>query len=185
MTEDFIIKKLASWLDDRKYPFQLSTVFIYKWESDYWAMTASGETREFEIKVSRSDYFADAKKDKHNGNEGANYFYFVTPKDLIRKEEVPGKYGLIHIHEDGFAEVVKKPQRLNGNTFEKWKMLAVKMYWRYRSLWREKHFQKEITYEQYIEGFNIKVDEFEELLNSEPDDKSSVATDVDSTTTDG
>ena len=49
MSEESIIKELAGWLDNRKFPFQIPRAFIYDWESDYWCMTSGGETREFEI----------------------------------------------------------------------------------------------------------------------------------------
>ena len=159
-TEMDLIKTLSQWLDDRKYPYQVCNAFIYGWECDYWAMTAEGETREFEIKISRGDYLNDAKKDKHV-KEGANYFYYVCPKDLIKPEEVVKKYGLIYISEDGFLEVKKKPQRLNNNGFGQWKMLAEKMYWRFRNLWREKYINKEIDVTTYRAGFNIQLGETE------------------------
>lgn len=156
MTETDIIKRLSHWIDDRKHPFQLSNVFIYAWESDYWTMTAHGETREYEIKISRSDYFNDAKKAKHTGDGGANYFYYVCPSGLIAPNEVDQKYGLIYVGQ--YVQVVKKPRKLNDNPFDKWKELACKMYWRYRGLWKEKFLAKEITRAEYVEGFNIQLD---------------------------
>lgn len=161
MTEMYIIKRLFHWIDDRKFPFQICNAFIYNWECDYWAMTQNGETREFEIKTSRTDYFNDAKKDKHKIHDGANYFYYVTPKDLITKEEVDKSYGLIYIWETGFVEVAKKPRRLNQNQFEQWQMLANKTYWRFRQLWKEKYIANKITHDEYIEGFNISLMEEE------------------------
>lgn len=162
MDELFIIKKLAKSIDDRKYPFQMPNAFIYSWECDYWAMDSSGITREFEIKISRGDYFNDAKKDKHTLEKGANYFYYVCPKDLIKKEEVDQKYGLIYIWETGHVEIVKKPRMRHADKFDNWKMLANKMYWRFRQLWREKYIKKEITADEYFEGFNLSLSEKEE-----------------------
>ena len=155
MNEEYIIKRLALHLDDRLYPFQIPNAFIYKWECDYWAMTSGGETREFEVKISRSDYFKDAGKDKHKTADGANYFYYVCPKDLIKKIEVDLKYGLIYVWDTGFVDIVKKPKRLHDLKFDQWKMLANKMYWRFRQLWREKYMAKEITREEYHAGFGI------------------------------
>jgi len=153
MTEKDIIVKLASSLDNRKFPFQVPNAFIYSWECDYWAMTSEGETREFEIKTSRSDYFNDAKKDKHKSETGANYFYYVCPKSLIKHEEVDKRYGLIYVS-DSRVEIVKKPRRLNDNKFAQWKMLAHKMYWKWASLWLQKYRDKEISRSEYINGFN-------------------------------
>jgi hypothetical protein len=171
MTEIIIIEKLSRWLDDRKYPFQICNAFIYEWESDYWAMTTNGETREFEIKISRSDFFTDRKKDKHsNPFKGANFFYYVTPKGLIKPEEVAQNYGLIYVGDMG-VEVVKKPRRLNSLPFDNWKMLANKMYWRFRQLWLEKYQKKEIDSKKFREGFNLSLEEWSiELPNVQVSD---------------
>lgn len=159
MTEESIIKDLASWLDQRKYPFQLPRAFIYGWESDFWCMTAGGETREFEIKISRADYANDKKKSKHSDcSKGANYFYYVCPKDLISKEDVDQKYGLIYVSSTRL-EIVKKPKRLNDLAFNDWRMLANKMYWKWYSICHEKYKSKEITKEEYLTGFNLELDD--------------------------
>lgn len=158
MTEKEIIKKLALWVDDRKYLFQIPNAFIYAWESDYWVLDAQGNTKEFEIKISRSDYFNDAKKAKHSTDMGANYFYYVVPKDLIKKEEVDKRYGLIYVWPSNHISIEKKPQRLNQNKFEKWELLANKMYWRWRQLWKQKYLDKEITIEEYRAGFAIDLE---------------------------
>lgn len=176
MTESEIVNRLFWWTDSRKFPWQLSNSFIYKWECDYWTMTQGGETREFEIKISRSDYLVDAKKDKHKSTDGANYFYYVCPEGLIKKDEVDSRYGLIYIDEDNRLTIIKKPKRLHSNVFNSWKILANKMYWKFQTLWVEKLRSKEITRHQYWEGFNIQLEEFE-LLNSEQEVQASVATD--------
>lgn len=71
--------------------YKLSNVYIFGWESDFFSLTKSGYTIEVEIKISRSDFFADFKKtDKHEvfknssaktqiikrrNNEGYNWGY--------------------------------------------------------------------------------------------------------------
>lgn len=164
MTEDTIILELSIWLDTRKFPYKIPRAFIYGWESDFWCMTSGGETREFEIKVSRADYAIDRKKKKHSDTtQGANYFYYVCPEGLIAKEEVSGKYGLIIVREGGYLEVVKKPQRLNDIKFTDWKMLANKMYWKWYTLWWDKRKNKEISSEEFRAGFNISLDEVQTI----------------------
>lgn len=157
-----IIKDLVQWTDHQKFPYQIPNSFIYSWECDYWTMTAYGETREFEIKTSRADFLKDAKKDKHKECNGANYFYYVCPKGLIGKDEVDKKYGLIYIWDTGFVEIVKKPRRLNLNKFDNWKMLCNKMHGKWWQLWKQKWIDKEITRDEYKEGFNISL-ELEEI----------------------
>lgn len=162
MTELDIIKRLARSIDNRKYPYQIANAFIYNWECDYWTLSVTGETREFEIKISRSDFLVDAKKSKHE-QQGANYFYYVCPKDLIKKEEVRASYGLIYIWEGGGTELIKKPRQLHSNKFDQWQMLCNKMYYRWRELWRQKYLNNEINIEEYREGFNIQLEEVEQL----------------------
>jgi len=161
MTEQIIINHLNYWLDDRKFPFKVPRAFMYGWECDYWCMTSEGETREFEIKISRADYAIDRKKEKHaDTTKGANYFYYVCPENIIAKEDVSGKYGLIYVDELGVVRIVKKPQKLHENKFSQWKMLANKMYWKWHSLWLDKYKESKYTnptQDEYRNGFNIEL----------------------------
>jgi hypothetical protein len=128
-------------------------------------MTNSGETREFEIKISRSDYAADKKKGKHSDTtKGANYFYYVCPEGLIAKEEVSGKYGLIYVSDRGL-DIIKKPSKLNSFVFNDWRMLANKMYWKWYSVWWSKYKDKEVTAEEFRAGFNLQLTESEGIAN--------------------
>lgn len=84
------------------------------WEIDVLSLNKSDYLTEFEVKVSRSDFKADAKKKKwkfyHNTNEWlkvANYFYYACPKGLILETELPPFAGLIYVSNGGI-EVVKK-----------------------------------------------------------------------------
>jgi hypothetical protein len=165
LTEQDIIKSLSLWTDNRKFPYQLPNSFVYAWECDFWTMTSGGETREFEIKISRSDFLADSKKDKHKVDTGANFFYYVCPKDLIKLSEVNKKYGLIYIWETGFVEIKKRPVRLNNNVFDRWKMLANKMYSKWYLIWKQKWIEKEISHSEYRDGFNMQLFE-SELMES-------------------
>jgi hypothetical protein len=161
MTENDIIKKLANWIDNRDYPYQVPNAFIYGWESDYWALSSAGYAKEFEIKISRADYFADAKKLKHQSDAGANYFYYVCPKGLIGKQEVDKRYGLIYIHDGGHVSVEKPPRKLHDKRFDQWQMLANKMYFRWRQIWKQKYVDAEITWDEYRAGFALELEKEE------------------------
>lgn len=156
MTEEIIIEILARSVDERKFPYQLPNSFIYSWECDFWTMTQGGETREFEIKISRSDYLCDAKKMKHKDNNGANYFYYVCPEGLIKKDEIDKRYGLIYIKPLNQVEIVKKPRKLNNNVFKDWKMLANKMYWKWYHLWLEKRRSNQIDRKEWLTGMKME-----------------------------
>ena len=149
-----MIRHLARYVDNHRFPFQMANTFIYAWECDYWAMDLHGITREFEIKISRSDFFADAKKSKHrlHGDHGANYFYYVVPQYLIQPGEVDKKYGLLYIDKTGCVDLIRRPIRLHDRVFDQWRHLATKLHFRYQSLWREKYIDGEITLDQYLEG---------------------------------
>lgn len=56
-----IHKKLRANLDNK---YVLANTYIYNWESDYFGVSKSGYAYEIEIKVSRSDFFADFKKER-------------------------------------------------------------------------------------------------------------------------
>lgn len=46
------------------HEYQLENIFMYFWESDYFGLTKAGYAVEVEIKVSRSDFLADARNKK-------------------------------------------------------------------------------------------------------------------------
>lgn len=60
------------------------------------------ETKGYEIKVSRSDFISDKKWEEYLPY--CSWFYFIAPKGIIRKEELPTGIGLMEI------EVEDKPK---------------------------------------------------------------------------
>lgn len=86
-----------------KYYFITPNVNLYDWESDLIFKDNRDFLRELEIKTSREDFFNDFrnKKKKHKmleAKEGhiPNSFYFVTPVDEVKPEEVPDYAGLYY-----------------------------------------------------------------------------------------
>lgn len=91
------------------------------WECDVAELTASGYLREYEVKLTRSDFRADAGKgrerfegwgkpkieeNKHallaaGSPTGPNTFYFVTSRGLIDRTELPIWAGLIELGDRG------------------------------------------------------------------------------------
>lgn len=157
MTELLIQLGLNNLYKDE--PFHIINSFLYKWEVDFWTMTHDGVTREYEIKISRGDFFNDAKKPKHlnmqsaSPKDCAHYFYYVTPWELVKPSDVPKNYGLIYFKVTeagiGYFNLVKKPRKLHKNPFSQWNMLAVKFFHRWQTLWLEKYKTKQITYGEY------------------------------------
>lgn len=88
------------------------------WECDVFELTKSGYVREYEVKVSRADFFADAAKEKEvrprpygapavmerkhdlltrGDPRGPCQFWYVTPEGMLRPSEVPEFAGLIEV----------------------------------------------------------------------------------------
>ena len=72
---------------------------------DYMTIStnAGNETTLFEVKASRADFLKDIKdvEKQKQARCFASRFYYVAPKDLIKKEEVPVWAGLIeYIHDE-------------------------------------------------------------------------------------
>ncbi len=74
---------------------------VFGW--NYWATVL------IEVKVSRSDFLADAKKPfRQDPEEGVGAFrYYCCPRGIIREGEVPANWGLLW--QDGKDIVVAKP----------------------------------------------------------------------------
>lgn len=107
-------------------------------EADFVAVNKSMYVTECEIKISRSDFKADFKKeDKHRGfiekTSTVNYFYYACPEGLIKVEEVPEYAGLIYITEGQWSSGVprytawiqKKAPLMHKNKISDSKLIAL------------------------------------------------------------
>lgn len=67
----------------------------------------------YEVKVSRSDFLHEMKHPEKRaaGISVSNEFYFVTPKGLISKEEIPAECGLLEVSEGRITTAIKAPYR--------------------------------------------------------------------------
>jgi hypothetical protein len=95
-------------------------------ECDLFRITSSDLVIEYEIKVSRSDYFADFKKEnleglKHymletgKGLYCPNRFFYVTTKDLVSVSEVPRYAGLIYFDGVSHFDLKKNAPLIHKN----------------------------------------------------------------------
>lgn len=142
---------INGWCDivlrERKNNKVFPNVFIDHYEADILEITKAGYSYEYEVKISRADFFKDAEKKKlswsgnvksvkfdelQSGNR-VNYFYYVVPKGLIQPEEVPEFAGLTYVEisdvayfsmEKGqyfiprlFSQTVKGAPKLTKNKF--------------------------------------------------------------------
>lgn len=139
---------------------RFENVFVYKWESDLFSVTSTDYAIEIEVKVSRSDFFADFKKDKHfllskhnhtlltmrgscySDNFSSinvvevhklipNRFYFCCPKGMLLASEIPKYAGLIHVKDGGEYSIIKNAPLLHKDKFDYKKMLFNKYMYGY------------------------------------------------------
>lgn len=108
------------------------------WECDLFEITAAGYFREYEVKLTRSDFFADTKKaqqvfprpygtpvvmeNKHElmlmSTRGPVQFWYVTPEGLIKPEELPVWAGLIELRGGTMGECIGGEIRSTAQIFE-------------------------------------------------------------------
>ena len=141
-TEEALQQVVIPYLLYRGYDCVLPNLYINGWEADVAALGRSGYLSEYEIKVSRSDFRADFKKEaKHEqlvtrSTRCPNYFYYVCPRGMLLPTEVPEYAGLIHIDRLGGLRTIKKAPLLHKAKLPE---KTVRRYWRNMNfrLWRE------------------------------------------------
>lgn len=148
---------------------QLMAPNIYLWdefESDFISVTNAGYIREFEIKLSLSDFYNDAKKnDRYTGiakydwllsGKGPNEFYYLFEDGTIPDEKIPEWAGIAKIMDVkkshcGTPYTVKEcvirrsAKRLHNNkiTTQKENVLYKSLYYRYWELQRKRIKEKQ------------------------------------------
>lgn len=125
-----ISRALMHWLIYHKRGIAIPNTMMRLGESDMILITKSGYVYEFEIKVSRSDFFADFRKmfatrptsvTKHDVLAGRHrpkslaglpkMFYFCVPSGLVKPDEVPPHAGLIEFAADAYGRAAIKSHR--------------------------------------------------------------------------
>jgi len=127
-TEGYVQQRLSNFIGSN-CRYKIGNIYLFGGESDFMVQKQSSQyIYEYEIKISRSDFFADFKKHfKHSilkredwivgtryENKIANYFFYVVPENLIALNEVPHYAGLIYIS-DGKTKTIKEAPRLHNN----------------------------------------------------------------------
>lgn len=137
------------------HDFKLRNVFVHDWEADHFSVTSSKYTYEIEVKISRSDFFCDFKKPKHDvfKSELRNYktcpnkFYYACPVGLIESHEVPDYAGLIWRMDSGGTRIIKKAPFIHKDIFNHREMLFDKYYYKWVGL-KAKVWELEDTIQQ-------------------------------------
>ena len=123
MTHDEIADFCADRLKGRGYPLAFSncTSAIHGEQPDVLGLNAYGRSIVVEVKVSRSDFFADKKKPwRKDGCGMGDTRVYLTPKDLLSPCEIPFGWELWEVHGEkrkvikvikGQKKVTKKDSR--------------------------------------------------------------------------
>lgn len=175
-TADKIIIELLDWLPSNN-DIVLPNFYYGIFEMDIFRLLSSGYIYEYEVKVSRHDFFADFKKGRkfHNAymqkmdlelkhdrlkeGKGPNRFFFVVPEDLVKKEEVSGHCGLIFFTKKSTFRIIKNAPLLHREKYKEkhYRDLAISLSYRdrlnkirIRALGQEKEFlmKKILDYEK-------------------------------------
>lgn len=160
-TEAIIIDKLTyHLLGNSTVRYFLNNLYVFSnsWESDYLSLTKSGYLYEGEVKISKSDFKADFKKEKkhllletkYNGKSLTDndlcphYFFYAVPEGLIDESEVPPYAGLVYattyypyvkwikkpplLHKEKYSDLTLNLQEKFYYNMVNWKRKAVKDY---------------------------------------------------------
>lgn len=74
-----VYKPLRVFIHNHDHKFE--NVFVHSWEADCFSVTSSNYSYEIEVKVSRSDFFADFNKPKHGLFGGYQSGYGILRRD--------------------------------------------------------------------------------------------------------
>lgn len=128
------IKKGLMIFAKGNYDVVLPNFFFGYSECDIFRITESDLVIEYEIKMSKSDFYADFKKkcngeSKHdnlksgNGKYCPNRFFFVVPSDLIPISDVPEYAGLIY-YSNGWFTIKKNAKLIHKNKFDDYRSIC-------------------------------------------------------------
>lgn len=122
--KDLMQDQLIDWLADGDHDFCIPNYRIMQYEADVLYFTEDRDIYEYEIKTTRTDLFADFKKQAKGRNatkhtdmlncKHVNKFFFVTPPNLVSLDEIPQHIGLVHYCGNGVFEQVRDAVYFNA-----------------------------------------------------------------------
>jgi len=133
---------------------------VFGWESDFISVTKTLMVHEFEIKISKSDFRADADKEKHATLlnpvktiypeypslrrditlHRPNYFYYVCPDYVAGPADMPDHAALIHVVPWGnrwMLKPVTRIRRIHNEPIEQKRLIQLSRSLMYR-YWRQR-----------------------------------------------
>lgn len=76
----------------------------------------------FEIKVSKADYKKDGYEKQRQARLFSDQFYYVTPKGLLEKSQIPDWAGLMEYDGNRFREILNAP--VTGRAEPSWQLIT-------------------------------------------------------------
>lgn len=162
MTHDEIADWGAKRIRTMGYQFSCSnmTSATHGEQPDVLGIAAYGESILIEVKVSRSDFLADKKKPwRKNPQQGiGDYRVFLTPKGLLKPDEIPYGWSLWEVHGKtkpilkiikGKVKVLKKDPYSKGDyKVGVWEFVNcdVDEYNHFKKKYGEKDYQSELSW---------------------------------------
>ena len=119
MTEAKMQLILNQYLFKLRHKYITPNACLYFWESDLISVSPGGYIREYEIKLSKSDYKQDFKKlNKHQNHlkrrtSSLSQFWYAIHGFLLRPDEVPIYAGLLRVCEGNYVDIIKPAPRLS------------------------------------------------------------------------
>lgn len=116
MTASEILDALIALADDKIWASELALVHDHTDRRiDFWTLepirSKGFRAQAYEIKVTRADFLRDSLAKQSAALQFANRFWYVTPPDLLKKEEIPEWAGLLEWHGKLFHVKRKAPPR--------------------------------------------------------------------------
>lgn len=83
-------------------------------------------TQLLEVKVSRSDFLSDKKKDWRIKPEIGlgQYRSYLCPENLIKENELPENWGLFYVNDEGKIRMIKKPEHQVSSSIQEVNLIA-------------------------------------------------------------
>lgn len=124
MTHEELVQKGSRWLNKEASNIRWRSTFVlveFKSQGtneipDIFGLRPAGHVM-IEVKVSRSDFKADALKESRDQSklQIGNFRFYLVPQGLITKEEIPSTWGLLE-WTGKVIQVTKQPQFVESDS---------------------------------------------------------------------
>lgn len=104
----------ANWMKRNRFPVVYESIKVIGTQEQPDIIGFNSDScMVIEVKVSRSDFFADLKKPFRTSNDNplGTYRLYLTPEGMITPDELPPKWGLLYVNKRGSVVEVHTPSK--------------------------------------------------------------------------